>query len=85
MAKFRQEHSEPDSEWSRWVNPIMKGYKLACCDCGLVHDFEFRAFKVVKTSKNGKIVKLLPIGKYQVEFKCRRNKRSTGQMRRKRK
>lgn len=25
-----------------WVQPIRKGYKLACCDCGLVHTMNFR-------------------------------------------
>ena len=25
-----------------WVEPIRRGYKLACCDCGLVHRIDFR-------------------------------------------
>lgn len=25
-----------------WVQPVRRGYKLACCDCGLVHDVDFR-------------------------------------------
>ncbi len=25
-----------------WVRPIPIGYKLACCDCGLVHKVDFR-------------------------------------------
>lgn len=25
-----------------WIQPIRKGYKLACCDCGLVHNIDFR-------------------------------------------
>ena len=25
-----------------WVTPIRKGYKMACCDCGLVHRLDFR-------------------------------------------
>lgn len=25
-----------------WVQPIRRGYKLACCDCGLVHTVDFR-------------------------------------------
>ncbi len=25
-----------------WVKPLMKGYKLACCDCGLVHGMDFK-------------------------------------------
>lgn len=28
-----------------WVQPIRKGYKLACCDCGLVHTMDFRIHK----------------------------------------
>ena len=25
-----------------WVQPKRRGYKLACCDCGLVHTMNFR-------------------------------------------
>lgn len=25
-----------------WVQPIRRGYKMRCCDCGLVHRFNFR-------------------------------------------
>jgi Zn-finger protein len=25
-----------------WVQPVRKGYKLRCCDCGLVHRMDFR-------------------------------------------
>lgn len=28
-----------------WETPIRKGYKLICCDCGLVHDVDFRIHK----------------------------------------
>lgn len=31
--------------WSRWVQPVMKGYLLACCDCSLVHRLDFRIHK----------------------------------------
>ena len=31
-----------------WEYPVRKGYKLKCCDCGLVHTFDFRL-------RNGKI------------------------------
>ena len=31
-----------------WVQPIRKNYKMACCDCHLVHKINFRI-------KNGKI------------------------------
>jgi hypothetical protein len=26
----------------RWISPIRKGYKMMCCDCGLVHSIDFR-------------------------------------------
>lgn len=31
-----------DGKSGEWVQPIRKGYKLACCDCGLVHTMDFR-------------------------------------------
>ena len=27
-----------------WVQPIRRGYKMACCDCGLVHRMDFRIY-----------------------------------------
>lgn len=34
----------PDG-WSRWVTPNPKSYRTSCCDCGLVHDLQFRMRK----------------------------------------
>jgi hypothetical protein len=28
-----------------WQTPVNKNYKLVCCDCGLVHETDFRIFK----------------------------------------
>lgn len=28
--------------WTDWIEPRQKGYRLACCDCGLVHNLDFR-------------------------------------------
>lgn len=28
--------------WSEWQTPIATAYRMACCDCGLVHEMEFR-------------------------------------------
>ena len=36
MVKYKQAH---DGEW---IEPVRNGYKLACCDCGLVHRVQFR-------------------------------------------
>jgi hypothetical protein len=27
---------------NEWIEPIRKGYRVACCSCGLVHDIDFR-------------------------------------------
>lgn len=32
------------SGWSAWMIPV-QGYRQACCDCGLVHEFRFRLIK----------------------------------------
>lgn len=32
-------------EPGQWVQPQRKGYKMSCCDCGLVHTVDFRVFK----------------------------------------
>ena len=29
-------------EDNEWVKPTMRRHKIACCDCGLVHVFEFK-------------------------------------------
>ena len=29
-------------EEGEWVQPVIEGYKLKCCDCGLVHTLNFR-------------------------------------------
>lgn len=39
MSRFRRE-VEGDDGWSDWIHPL-PGYKMACCDCGLVHNLEF--------------------------------------------
>jgi hypothetical protein len=28
-----------------WVQPVRRGYRMACCDCGLVHVVNFRLVK----------------------------------------
>lgn len=68
----------PDRDgWSCWVQPTVTGYRMACCDCGLVHELEFVIFARV----GGKAVKLDP-EHYGIEFRARRHKRSTSQVRR---
>lgn len=36
-------YSKPKA--GEWVQPVRKGYRLACCDCGLVHTMNTRMRK----------------------------------------
>jgi nitrate/TMAO reductase-like tetraheme cytochrome c subunit len=74
---------ERDDGWCDWVQPIMDGYRMSCCDCGLVHDMQFKVLRKGKDLPNGAWeAKPLDGEKYRVEFRARRNKRSTSAMRR---
>ena len=54
-----------------WVRPIRKGYRLRCCDCGLVHTMDFR---------------LTPFGRgHKIWFRVFRHNRATAASRRTRK
>jgi hypothetical protein len=55
---------------------------LICCDCGLAHDFEFQVVQVRKT-KNGalRMTRVAPRS-FTVQFRARRNERSTALVRR---
>jgi len=52
----------------------MDGYREACCDCGLVHLFNFR----VLNSKTGKV-----LNNVTVQFQVYRHVRATAAVRRK--
>lgn len=79
--KFKQEKAEKGG-WTKWIHPTMTGYHMACCDCGLVHTINFRAFKVVKTLKSGvRLAQNLPKKEYRVEFKVKRNEKHTKSLR----
>ncbi len=39
MARFRREIANEDG-WSDWIRPL-PNYRMACCDCSLVHTMDF--------------------------------------------
>ena len=47
--KLKHQRLHPENEkqgrWTRWVQPVMHGYLLSCCDCSLVHRLNFRIYK----------------------------------------
>lgn len=34
-----------EGDWSEWVNPDNDSYMMKCCDCGLVHEMQFKVAK----------------------------------------
>lgn len=40
MTRYIRE-TEGDDGWSDWIHPL-EGYRFSCCDCGLVHNLQFR-------------------------------------------
>lgn len=80
--RIRQEREVSSRGFSRWVNPTMNGYLLACCDCGLVHEMEFRAFKRGRVRKDGSyLIEILRPAAYGVRFRARRAPRYTARER----
>lgn len=71
MAKF---HQVKDGEW---ITPTRR-HKMACCDCGLVHNMTFRIVRIERL--NGR-----RYGKLAIQFKASRNERYTAGRRRARK
>ena len=64
--RFRKEHTAGPRGFSRWVQPQMGKYLMACCDCNLVHEMQFRIMPgaFVKGNNGGQ--------KMHVQFRARR-------------
>lgn len=79
---------ENDDGWSDWIKPQMKGYKMACCDCGLVHRIDFaivKQKKIIKRYADGNhLAEYVEVENpaYQVTLRASRDNRATGQHRR---
>lgn len=57
----------PRPKAGEWVRPVRRGYKMACCDCGLVHVLNF---------------KLIPWGRgKKILLQAFRDNKATGSMR----
>jgi len=42
---FIRHEVENEGDWSEWVNPNSEQYFMKCCDCGLVHEMQFKVAK----------------------------------------
>lgn len=58
--------------WSDWISPKRSRYRQGCCDCGLVHEMQFRLSKGKKGETGGPFI----------EYRAKRHERATGQVRR---
>lgn len=55
------------------ITPVMDDYRLACCDCGLVHEMDFRALEVTEEFADGSwTYEALDPAKYRLMFRARR-------------
>lgn len=79
--RYPQVFQESDG-WSEWINPQMDDYRMACCDCGLVHKMQFRVFVKTKDNPDGSY-RLVPVRSKQfgVQFRAGRDRRATAGMR----
>lgn len=69
----------PRPKSMEWVQPKARGFKMQCCDCGLVHVMDFR--HVVQVTKDY----VLPTRGGKVQFRAARDERATAAARRERK
>lgn len=67
------------------IAPIMKGYRMACCDCGLVHTIDFEVVRMVDQRGGGFTGKPVKSDSYRVILTAFRNNRATAAKRRQRK
>lgn len=66
--------------WSPWVSPVMKGYKMQCCDCGLIHEVDFKIVRFIGEPDENGLTETEPIKdkNIQVLWRLRRLENSTG-------
>ena len=81
MAKFKKIKANDDG-WSEWELPEMEGYRLGCCDCGLVHNVDFKVVRATKIPSGEHECEELDDKMLRVLMRARRNNRSTAQIRR---
>lgn len=66
------------------ITPLMKGYKLACCDCGLTHTLDFEVVQKIRDNPDGTWSGRKPrnADSLRVVLYPSRDNRATGQLRR---
>ncbi len=73
---------EREDGWCDWQFPVMERYRMACCDCGLVHDVQFKIVRTTKPDKTGYYTVIREMNGLKVMMRAKRNNRSTAGTRR---
>lgn len=68
MTQCEPQYANEDG-WTDWVTPVPQGYLMQCCDCGLVHEAEFR---VVRRVNGGTREYTIEDENVRVQFRMRR-------------
>lgn len=55
---------------SEWIRPKMKGWKMGCCDCGLIHTIDF---KIEKKGRRNVVLMRIKRDEEATEFSRRLN------------
>jgi hypothetical protein len=66
---FTKHEVESFDDWSGWVSPDPEQYFMKCCDCGLVHEMQF---KVARYSEGDKC-EFVADADLQAVFRARRS------------
>jgi hypothetical protein len=88
MPRSYKKESITETGWSDWLSPSdLQDYKIACCDCGLVHTFQLRPIVKVVEGKTFTMHELVSDGLEEgqtvsVAIRAKRDNRATGQLRR---
>lgn len=71
-----ENHDVGRGGWTSWITPVHKKYLMKCCDCGLVHEFQFNVGKqTTKEDKDGYFAMIEPKEKgLRVKMRARRAK-----------
>lgn len=73
MVKFIA-HKPGRGGWSEWIFPVHdRNYLLKCCDCGLVHEVQFKAFAETNQKRGAFRINILP-WPIRAMFRCRRDR-----------
>ena len=58
--------------WTDWVTPIMTGYHMQCCGCGLKHEMQFRVLEQTSAVTEDGTWSARPVKSGRVEFRAKR-------------